>query len=138
MKLLGLTPNLMVNDVDATLAWYHTHLGFETTATVPSPLPDKLQWGMASQGEVTLMFHEKENLREEFALLKHAEPGGSLTLFVLMTGIRSLYERLSAEIEVVNPLKKSFYGMWEFTIRDLNGYFLTLAERAEEEGPQYA
>ncbi len=50
-KLQSLTPNLIVHDVNKTLDFYTTKLGFTTVATVPEN--GTFNWGMASRDGVT-------------------------------------------------------------------------------------
>ena len=48
--------------------------------------------------------------------------------------MRALHHRLRKEkVEIAGELRETFYNMREFTMRDPNGYLLTLAEPTEGE-----
>lgn len=130
----SITANLMVEDVDKTVSYYEDVLGFKLEMSVPRD-DGKLQWAMITKETVELMLHEKGNLLEEVPQLRGSKMGGSLTLFIEIEGIDELYDTVNqhAGIEFIKEPHTTFYGMKEFTIRDLNGYILTFAEPQEQD-----
>lgn len=128
----SITANLMVEDVDETVSYYRGVLGFSLEMSVPRD-DGKLQWAMITRDSVELMLHEKGNLLEEVPQLKGSKMGGSLTLFVEIENFDELYGTVSQHknVEFIKEPHTTFYGMKEFTIRDLNGYILTFAEPLE-------
>lgn len=131
MKLESITPNLMVADIQQTINYYHGVLGFETQQTVPENGED-LVWASLKKGGVQIMIQEEENLKNELPEIRHEKVGGGTTLFIQMTGVEEYYHELYTSADVVVQIKDTFYGMREFTIRDINGYYLTFAEQIEE------
>lgn len=127
--LKNLTPNLMVHDVNQTIAYYEKNFGAEVVNTVPDE--GALNWAMIKMDDVMLMFQSTTSLEEDISVLKGLEPGGGLTFFVQMSGVQELHDRIKNDVEIVDAMRETFYGMKEFTIRDLNGYFLTFAEPIE-------
>lgn len=127
--LKSLTPNLMVHDVNQTLAYYKKNFGAEVRNTVPEE--GTLTWAMIKIDDVMLMFQSTQSLEEDISILQGLKPGGGLTFFVQMTGVQALHDRIKDDVEIVDAMRETFYGMKEFTIRDLNGYFLTFAEPIE-------
>ncbi|QSE98055.1 VOC family protein [Fulvivirga lutea] len=127
MKLETLTPNLMVDDVRATINYYHGIFGFETVSTVPEK-GDVLDWARMKKGDVDIMFQSEESLKKDIPEIRHESPGGGATLFIKMTGIEEFYDRHYNDADIVVQLHDTFYGMKEFTVRDINGYYLTFAE----------
>ncbi|MTI41188.1 VOC family protein [Fulvivirga lutimaris] len=127
MKLEKLTPNLMVEDVQQTINYYHGVLAFEKIDTVPENGED-LVWARMKKGEVEIMFQEEDSLKSDIPEIRHEKIGGGTTLFIQMTGIQEYYDYLYSSADVVVQMKETFYGMKEFTIRDINGYYLTFAE----------
>ncbi len=127
MKLESLTPNLMVEDVQETINYYHGVLGFDTIDKVPENGVD-LVWANLKKGDVEIMVQSVESLIEDIPEIRHEKIGGGTTLFIKMTGVEKLYEDLYEAADVVVQMKDTFYGTKEFTIRDVNGYFLTFAE----------
>jgi uncharacterized glyoxalase superfamily protein PhnB len=61
------------------------------------------------------------------------KPGFTGTLYVHMTGVQALFERIKNSVEVVWPLETMDYGQTEFGIRDCDGYTLAFAESLEVE-----
>jgi uncharacterized glyoxalase superfamily protein PhnB len=42
--------------------------------------------------------------------------------------VDDLYQKVKDKVTIASDMRTTFYGMKEFTIKDLNGYFLTFAE----------
>ena len=128
----SLTPNLMVENVNETLNYYRGVLGFEMISSVPATEEGELAWAMVRKDDVELMFQEEDNLKKDLPELRHEEPGGGFTLFLKMEGINALYDQLYEKADIVDEMRETFYGMREFTIRDVNGYYITFAEPIQE------
>ena len=127
MKLQSITPNLMVEDVQQTINYYHGVLGFETIDTVPEN-GENLVWANLKKGDVEIMIQEEDSLKNDLPEIRHEKIGGGTTLFIKMTGVQEYYDYLYSSADVVVQIKDTFYGTKEFTIRDINGYYLTFAE----------
>ena len=108
-----LVPLLRVRDLDQTIEFYTTILGFELcwregdTASVRS-------------GSVGLLFSTGSNLGDE--------PRLSGTLYLYPESVDDLWTTLAGKVEVEWPLEAMSYGTREFGIRDCNGYILAFAE----------
>jgi uncharacterized glyoxalase superfamily protein PhnB len=126
VKLKSLTPNVIVDDVNLTLDYYSKHLGFTMVASVPET--GTFDWAMAVRDGVTLMFQSLKSIQEDLPELKIEQKGGIGTFFIQMDGIDKLYRDLKGKAEIASEMRTTFYGKKEFTIRDVNGYFLTFAE----------
>jgi uncharacterized glyoxalase superfamily protein PhnB len=121
-----LTPNLMVEDVARTLAFYADVLGFETVMTLPETAP--YDFAIVRRDHVELMFQSRQSLSENVPALAGAAIGASQTFYIEVTGLRELYESLRGKLEIVVDLHTTFYGTQEFYLRDLNGYILSFSE----------
>ena len=127
MNLESIVPNLMVEDVRQTINYYHGVLGFKTVSTFPEGA-DELISAVVKKGNVKLTFQSEDNLKEELPELRHDEPAGGFTIVFEMTGVNEYYDYLYTTADVVDQIKDSKYGKRQFTIRDVNGYYLTFAE----------
>ena len=127
MKLENLTPNLMVEDIRQTINYYHGVLAFQTVATMPES-GEELVWALLKKGDVEIMLQEEDNLKKDLPELRHEKIGGGFTLFIKMSGVNEYYDYLYSSADIVDQIKDTHYGMREFTIRDINGYYLTFAE----------
>ena len=125
-KFETLTPNLMVEDVNQTVAYYHSVLGFEKISSVPEE--GELVWAKMAKDGVELMFQEEENLKKDLPEMSNETPGGGFNLFIKMHGIKALYDKIYEKADIVDEMRETFYGMREFTIKDVKGYYLTFAE----------
>jgi uncharacterized glyoxalase superfamily protein PhnB len=125
----SLSPNIFVTDIGKTIEFY-TLLGFEVAMSVPETGPD-LVWAMMVKGNVTMMFQTIESLGEELPEIKRTD-GGSLLLYIKLSGIRAFFEDIKDKVTVLKGLEKTFYGATEFSILDNNNYVLTFAEDEAE------
>ena len=121
-----LTPNMMVDDVNATVEFYRSVLGFDLVVAVPDS--GRLDWALVQRDDVEMMFQARQSLIEEMPLFQDRPAGGALTFYLDVEGVEGLYERLRARVRVVKDLHETFYGTREFAIEDCNGFILTFAE----------
>lgn len=124
--LKKLTPNLMVEDVQQTLAFYTEVLGFTVMTTVPEQPP--FGFAIVQRDQVTLMFQSRPSLSENVPALTGSPIGASQTFYIEVEGVLDLYEALHGKVEIVVDLHKTFYGTQEFYFRDCNGYILSFSE----------
>jgi lactoylglutathione lyase len=128
-ELKKLTPNLVVSNVERSVAFYRDMLGFTLTATVPDASP--FVFAIVQSGGVELFLNAPEPAIAEYPAFKDRPIGGTLTLYVEVHGIRSLYETLRSSVPMVTGLEKKFYGVTEFVIQDPDGYLLTFGEHGD-------
>lgn len=128
--LKKLTPNLMVEDVARTLAFYRETLGFEVLTTLPEQEP--FAFAMVKRDGVELMFQSRLSLSENVPALSGAPIGASQTFYMEVTGIKDLYESLRDRVEIVVDFHETFYGTQEFYFRDINGYILSCSESVQQ------
>jgi len=126
-ELNKLTPNLIVSDVERSLAFYRDVLGFAVTATVPETAP--YVFALMTRGAITVFLNAPEAAIEEYPAFKDRPIGGTLTLFFEVQGIRDAYAALDGTVKMVMPLEVKWYGMTEFAFEDPDGYLITFAER---------
>jgi uncharacterized glyoxalase superfamily protein PhnB len=128
--LKKLTPNLMVEDVARTLAFYRETLGFEVVTTLPEQEP--FDFAIVQRDGVELMFQSRPSLSENVPALSGSPIGASQTFYIEVTGIRDLYESLREKVEIVVDFHTTFYGTQEFYFRDINGYILSFSEAGQQ------
>ncbi|SRR6266498_3401302 len=128
-ELKKLTPNLVVSSVEQSVAFYRDVLGFTLAATVPDASP--YAFALVQSGGVEVFLNAPEPAIAEYPAFKGRPIGGTLTLYVEVQGIRSLYETLKSRVAIVTPLEKKFYGVTEFVIQDPDGYLITFGEHGD-------
>ena len=119
-----ISPNIFVNDIHATAAFYQA-LGFKMVTAVPDE-KDPI-FVMMTCGSVTFMFQTFASIGNTLPLVSRSD-GRSLLLYIQVKNIRAFFEKIKDKVTVVNGLEKTFYGAIEFSIRDSNNYMLTFAE----------
>lgn len=124
-----LTPNLVVSNVEESMAFYRDVLGFTIVTTVPDAPP--YAFAIAMAGDVQVFFNSVESATDEYPAFRHQPIGGTLTLFFEVTDIERLYAALAPRVRVVMPLEKKWYGMTEFAFIDPDGWMITYAQRTE-------
>jgi len=124
--LKKLTPNLMVEDVARTLAFYEDILGFEAVMTLPETAP--FDFAIVRRDHVELMFQSRQSLSENVPALAGSAIGASQTFYIEITGLTDLYQQLQDKVEIVVDLHTTFYGTQEVYFRDINGYILSFSE----------
>lgn len=128
-SLTSLTPNLIVSNVEQSITFYRDTLGFEVQTTVPDFTP--YVFAIIMSGDVRIFLNSPEAAVTEYPVLGSRALGGTLTLFIEVTGIRDLYEQLKARVAIVMPIEVKWYGQTEFAFADPDGYVITLAEREQ-------
>jgi uncharacterized glyoxalase superfamily protein PhnB len=132
MKFSDVTPNLVVSDVQRSLAFYRDVLGFSVTATVPDASP--FAFAMMQRDDVTVFLNSLESVKE-YPSLATRQIGGTNTLFIVLEaddikgGIDALFASISPRAKLFMGLKDQFYGMREFGIEDPDGYVIFFAQR---------
>lgn len=123
----ALTPNLVVSDVAASVAFYRDVLGFTVQTTVPDAAP--FVFAILVSGSVQIFVNAVHAAVEEYPSFKDRPIGGTLTLFLDVTGIDDVWASLKDRVTAVMPLETKWYGTTEFAITDPDGYVITFAER---------
>src|SRR5262245_37242965 len=97
-----LTPNLLVADVERSLAFYTNVLGFERGVTVPEQSP--FVFGSVVSGPIEIFFNERETAAKEYPLFAGKPVALSGTMFIELQGrgnIERLHERLKPAVPMV-------------------------------------
>lgn len=133
MKFADVTPNLVVADVERSLAFYRDVLGFAVTATVPDAGPFAFAW--MQRDDVSVFLNSLASVRDEHSELASRPIGGTATLFIVLEaddvagGVDALFSSVSPRARVIMQPKNQFYGMREFGVEDPDGYVIFFAQR---------
>jgi uncharacterized glyoxalase superfamily protein PhnB len=116
-------PHLPVKSLRETLDFYREKLGFS----------DEWIFGDRDGGirrdEMRLLFGEDPDFTGAINTNEHR-----LSVMWFTNNIEDIFfEFQSRGIEIAAPLKTHPYGLREFAFIDLNGYYIRVAERVEEE-----
>jgi uncharacterized glyoxalase superfamily protein PhnB len=122
-----LTPNLLVADVERSLAFYVDVLGFERGMTVPEESP--YVFASVTSGTVEVFLNDAAAAVKEYPAFAGRPLGATGTMYIEVEGVDALHDRLKAIAKIVMPLVTQFYGVREFAFEDPDGYVITFAER---------
>lgn len=119
------SPNIFVNDLPLTIEYYKK-LDFEVITSVPDE-SGELIFVLMMNGAITFMFQTFKSIEGQLPSVSRNN-GGSLLLYIKMTGIRAFFEKVKENFEVLSGLETTFYGATEFSVVDPNNFVLTFAE----------
>jgi uncharacterized glyoxalase superfamily protein PhnB len=122
-----LTPNLLVANVERSLAFYIDTLGFARGMTVPEASP--FVFAAVTSGDVEIFFNDAATAVKEYPAFAGKPIGATGTMFIELEGVDALHDRVKSRATIAMPLENKFYGMREFAIVDPDGYVITFAER---------
>jgi lactoylglutathione lyase len=125
-----LTPNLLVTNVERSLAFYVDTLGFERGMTVPEQSP--FVFASVTSGALEIFFNDAPTAVKEYPAFAGKALGATGTLFIEVEGIDALHERIGPHVTITMPIVTQWYGMREFAILDPDGYVITFAERVPQ------
>jgi uncharacterized glyoxalase superfamily protein PhnB len=111
-----------VPDIRATIEWYKS-IDFAVIGT--NEEDGELNWAMLSFGEGQVMFN--------IGGRRSTQDRREVDLYVQTENVEDLYERLRERVEVREGLHDTFYGMREFIIRDINGFWVTFGQEIENQ-----
>jgi lactoylglutathione lyase len=124
VNFMSATPNLLVSDMAASLAFYRDVLGFQLQQTVPDESPFVFAW--LKRGGVEIFLNDAKPVVSAFSNLR---AGNTSTLFVIVDDVDGLHGQLKDSARIVMGLTNQFYGMREFALLDPDGYLITFAQR---------
>lgn len=125
-----LTPNLIVSNVERSVAFYRDVLGFTVAFTVPDQSP--LVFAAVQSGPIEIFLNAPEPAMAEYPAFKDQPIGGTLTLFIDVVDVQAAHDSLKDRVTIVMPFEKKWYGVTEFAFTDPDGYIITFAERTPQ------
>lgn len=110
-------PMIHVPDVSAAVDWY-TSIGFKLIRH--NEEDGEINWAKLLFGNSELMINAggkpSDNHRRD------------VDLYITTDNVDDLYRRLKGRVQVVEDIYNAFYGMREFIIRDINGFWVTFGQ----------
>ncbi|HTW82508.1 MAG TPA: VOC family protein [Candidatus Sulfotelmatobacter sp.] len=132
LRYESVAPVLIVETVEPTRDFFRDRLGFSQVAEVPHE--GHLGFAMLEKDGVTVMVQSHASVIADVghdaarAVNATMSGRGAATLFVTVNEIELLVPAV-ADADVLVPLRKTFYGMHEITIREPGGHAITFASR---------
>jgi uncharacterized glyoxalase superfamily protein PhnB len=125
MMMKRITPVLFVEEVEPCVKFWVERLGFEKTAEVPEG--NQLAFAMLQKGSVELMYQSYASADKDVAAISQVVRKGPSFLYVEVDSLDQTIAAIQGA-EVVIPVRTTFYGAREISIKDPAGHFVTFAE----------
>ena len=126
MKINSIVSEYIVDDVEETLHFYATLLGFKVVASEGAH--DHLTWALLRNGSFRLSFKSLEKVNKEVPFIQDFPIGGTVSMVLQVSDIQLAYKEIKAKCELLNHPHLTACGMTEFSVKDPNGYFLTFEQ----------
>ncbi len=140
MKVNKLTPNFEVKDIESTVTFYQSVLGFTLVMAVPSTqdamdesfISDKdYVYALVKKDNVELMFQRTDSFKQDVTLARGLPIGASVSFYMEVNGLDDFFVSIKDKVDVFTAPEMAWYGMREFYLKDINGYILGFAEKVE-------
>ena len=129
-QFLSVTPNLVVTDIERSTAFYRDVLGLPVHMTVPEQAPFAFVW--LQQGDVNIFLNDQKTVAELDPHMASRPIGGSFTIYIRVTGVDAIWEKVSGRAKVAEAINTKPYGMREFAVEDPDGYLITMSEEMNQ------
>jgi uncharacterized glyoxalase superfamily protein PhnB len=132
LRYEAVAPVLIVERVEPSRDFFRDRLGFAQVAEVPHE--GHLGFAMLQKDGITIMIQSHASVvadvgHEAARAVNETMSGrGAATLFVTVSEVELLVPQI-ADADVIVPLRKTFYGMHEITVREPGGHAITFASR---------
>ncbi len=135
MSIPMLSPTLIVEDMEKSLAFYTQTLGFENTFQMPDPDGNLIHANLVWK-DVHIMLGPTSWMPEELIPYR-----GTGVDFYILGGedddLDGYYESLKEKgVNIVKDIEDQFWGDRTFSIKDPDGYQLTFAKTIREVSPE--
>ncbi len=127
MNVKKITPVLFVEAVEPCARFWVERLGFEKTAEVPEG--NGLAFVILQKGNVELMYQSYASAEKEGSAIAELARKGPTFLYVEVDNLDDTIAAVKGA-PIVMPLRTTFYGATEISIKDPAGHFITFAQFA--------
>src|SRR5215469_7918773 len=125
MNVKRITPVLYVKEIEPCVLFWAERLGFEKTAEVPDG--DLLGFAILQKNGVEIMYQSFTSAEKDAPVLAQEISGGRTFLYIEVDKLDEVITALQG-INLVLPLRTTFYGAREIGIKDPAGHMIVFAE----------
>jgi len=118
-----ITPCFPVTDIAATMRWYETQFAFVSD---PFPTVEPFVFCILRRNDIEIMLQHIEGYEKPDLYMRRS--GGVWDAYLRIEGLKQLYDSMKGKVETVQSLHLQPYGVWEFEVKDPNGYVLVFSE----------
>jgi uncharacterized glyoxalase superfamily protein PhnB len=125
MNVKKITSILFVQEVEPCVKFWMDRFGFQKTAEVPEG--DKLGFAMLQKGNVELMYQSYASADKDVSAVSKAVRQGPTFLYIEVDSLDETIKAIEG-VEIVMPVRTTFYGSKEIGIKDPAGHYVTFAQ----------
>ena len=125
MKVKKITAVLFVEEIEPCVKFWVERLGFQKTIEVPDG--NKLAFATVEKDGVELMYQSYASAEKDVSFAAQAVKKGPTFLYVEVANLDEIIGAIKG-IDVVMPVRTTFYGSREVGIKDPAGHFITFAQ----------
>lgn len=126
-----ITPILVVEKIEPSLALWVDRLGFRKAVEVPDG--DRLAFVILARDNLEIMYQTKSSIEKEVdkeGLHPAMNGTGPCVLYVDVPDLAEIQQKVEGH-EVLVPYRKTFYGAEELWLREPGGHLIGFASRAK-------
>jgi uncharacterized glyoxalase superfamily protein PhnB len=123
---MKITPVLIVESIERSLAFWIDRMGFAKTAEVPEG--DRLGFAILGRDGAELMLQTFESVRKDAPQFAPKAGSNSVGLFVEVEDFADILKRLEG-YAIALPERTTFYGMREIGVFEPSGHTVVFAAR---------
>jgi uncharacterized glyoxalase superfamily protein PhnB len=125
MTVKKLTPVLLAEEIEPCLKFWIERLGFTQTIAVPDG--NKLAFATLQKGGVELMYQTYASVEKDAAGIRAEVRKGPSFLYVEVENLDDIIAAMKG-VDVVMPVRTTFYGAKEIGVKDPAGHIITFAQ----------
>lgn len=119
----GLIPSFPVSDINRAVEFYQEMLGFELVRITGK---DDVTRAFLRAGALRIILRSASG--ESTVDYRHINVEDRIMLHIPIEDVRGLYQRIKGKVPMVRDLEPRLFGLFEFTIEDMDGILLTFSE----------
>ncbi|MFT4603578.1 MAG: catechol 2,3-dioxygenase-like lactoylglutathione lyase family enzyme [Rhodothermales bacterium] len=119
----GLIPSFPVADINKSVEFYQDVLGFELVRITGK---DDVTRAFLRAGVLRIVLRSASS--DAVINYRRAPLDDRIMLHIPIDDVRGLYERIRGRVPLLRDLEPRLFGMFEFTIEDVDGILLTFSE----------
>ncbi|NNE69034.1 MAG: hypothetical protein HKN29_01580 [Rhodothermales bacterium] len=119
----GLIPSFPVADINRAVEFYQQVLGFELVRITGK---DDVTRAFLRAGALRIILRSVAG--ESTVDYRHVNFEDRIMLHIPIEDVRGLHKRIKGTVPMVRDLEPRLFGLFEFTIEDMDGILLTFSE----------
>ena len=123
MNIREITPVLFLDAIEPVLAFWQERLHYEEVLRVPHR--NAVGFVLLSSGQSRVMLQTRASLADDLPTVAKEKP--TSVLYVDVDSLSAAEEAMKG-VEVIVPVRKTFYGAMEFAVKDPGGQITIFSE----------